>query len=447
MGWFTSNDYIPKIYTPEKAISLQVKSEGSQETKSLTLRQFVEANCPSLLAEYRPAWWLHSGHLQTVYCVTGDFSKIDTVQYERVLLRVADGGTLGLDFTPLTKEKTLPDDTPIVVILHGLTGGSYESYVRSVLSIACAPKENGGLGYRGVVVNFRGCADVPVTSPRFYSAGTTEDCATALLYLSQKFPKARLVGVGFSLGANVMAKYLEEEGEMSRLASGCVLGCPWNLVKNSDHLEEGFFSRHVYSKAMARNLVALLSKNLDDLNKAGPSAITPHLSFLLSGKSMLLRDCDEHMVRLVGGPSPPFPFQTARAYYDWASTHKDLDKVRVPLLGINADDDPIVMDTPTDIHGEGWAAIAVTHGGGHLGWFEAGKTLGTVEKWIRKPILEWVRATAEDLVVGPSKAREVEVVDGFTREVGRIQIAYKVVGTGGTVDSSKSTAGGLLAGL
>lgn len=60
-------------------------------------------------------------------------------------------------------------------MLHGLTGGLYiytmairpdltfpvlgsqESYVRGVLAPAVAPVDRGGLGYRAVVVNFRGC--------------------------------------------------------------------------------------------------------------------------------------------------------------------------------------------------------------------------------------------------------------------------------------------------
>ena len=36
--------------------------------------------------------------------------------------------------------------------------GSHESYVRAILSRACAPVEEGGLGFRAAVINFRGCA-------------------------------------------------------------------------------------------------------------------------------------------------------------------------------------------------------------------------------------------------------------------------------------------------
>lgn len=89
----------------------------------------------------------------------------------------------GLDFAPPETERRLRDDTPVVVVTHGLTGGTYsplhgseglylaissgshESYVRAVLAPVCRPREEGGLGYRAIVVNFRGCEhfDVIVT--------------------------------------------------------------------------------------------------------------------------------------------------------------------------------------------------------------------------------------------------------------------------------------------
>ena len=43
--------------------------------------------------------------------------------------------------------------------------GSHESYVRAILAPAVTPKSEGGLGFRGVVVNFRGCKDISITSP------------------------------------------------------------------------------------------------------------------------------------------------------------------------------------------------------------------------------------------------------------------------------------------
>lgn len=76
----------------------------------------------------------------------------------------------------------------------------------------------------GLIVTVSG-AGVELTSIQFYSGGYTDDLRRALLYLSNKFPRAKLLGMGFSLGANVMTCYLGEEGAKSKLTSACVLAC------------------------------------------------------------------------------------------------------------------------------------------------------------------------------------------------------------------------------
>lgn len=58
----------------------------------------------------------------------------------------------GLDFTPKMFD-TMSKDTPTIVVCHGLTGGSHESYVRNILAWVIKPKVDGGLGGRAVVIN------------------------------------------------------------------------------------------------------------------------------------------------------------------------------------------------------------------------------------------------------------------------------------------------------
>jgi len=61
-----------------------------------------------------------------------------------------------------------------------------------------------------------------------------------------------------------------------------------------------------------------------------------------------LKDVDQAMTRFIGASSPPFPFESADAYYVWASSHHELPKIRVPFLPINAADDPIVGFVPSE---------------------------------------------------------------------------------------------------
>jgi predicted alpha/beta-fold hydrolase len=52
----------------------------------------------------------------------------------------------------------------------------------------------------------------------------------ALMYLKHIYPNAPLLGVGFSLGANVLTRYLAEDGIHSRLIAGCALACVGDVL-------------------------------------------------------------------------------------------------------------------------------------------------------------------------------------------------------------------------
>ncbi|KAI0065353.1 AB-hydrolase YheT [Artomyces pyxidatus] len=443
-----SGSHIPKIFWATTPAYVPLKQRNGQDPAEKTsLRALLQSHCPSLFQKFRPAWWLSSGHLQTGYAVVGDFSKVDKVVYDRTLLELKDGGTLGLDFTPPASERVLDDETPIIVALHGLTGGSHESYVRAILAPAVTPVAEGGLGYRGVVMNFRGCAGVPLSSPQLYSAGHTDDVRQAIMYLTYKYPKAPILGVGFSLGANVLTRYIAEEGDACRLISGCALGCPWNLSKNGHLLHDHWLQRHVYSKGMGSNLKRLTSKHLKSIAKFPDSPLAQTIPELLSRNPILLVEFDSLVTRVAGGSSPPFPFPTADAYYVWASTHHILQDIHIPFLAINSEDDPIVQEVPTDAIGSKWVTIATTTGGGHLGWFEAtGSFSGEVKRWVRKPVLEWMKATTEQITLDHIESKPLVVIDGWITEPGKEHLGCRVIGEGGRVEGVEGQES-LLAGL
>jgi len=87
--------------------------------------------------------------------------------------------------------------------------------------------------------------------------------------------------------------------------------------------------------------------------------------------------------------------------------------------------------------------MVTTRHGGHLGWFEGnGKP---PQRWVRKPVVEWLKAVGEDLVdVRKGKPAESYWKDGFIREKGCDAIGYKVLEEHAV---AKDRAAGLLAGL
>ena len=79
------------------------------------------------------------------------------------------------------------------------------------------------------------------------------------MYISKLYPDAPLLGIGFSLGANVLTRYLAQEGEQSRLAAGCVLGCVSRTpdARSTHFAEFAPTDSHGTSSRIAKGLLAL----------------------------------------------------------------------------------------------------------------------------------------------------------------------------------------------
>ncbi|KIK62966.1 hypothetical protein GYMLUDRAFT_41265 [Collybiopsis luxurians FD-317 M1] len=431
----------PLIHFAPKTAQIPLKKSGSKEGASESLRNLVQDKCPSLFTPFEPTWWLNNGHIQTTFSVFADISKVDSVWYRRQNLRLVDGGTLGLDFAPID-DSGLSDDTPIVVILHGLTGGSYEPYIKSVLTHIIKPKEKGGLGYRAVVPHSRGCGGVPITSTKFYSAGGTDDFRQALIYISHRYPRAILLGLAFSLGSNIMTRYMSEEGEKCRLSSAAVLANPWDLAANSDILSGTFIGRNVYNNALGTNLMNVAKQHHKALMVDPSLPIAKALAPLMSVSQMTLTNFDQVFLSQVGGPPPKFPYKTVNEYYNAMSSHESVGGVTVPYLAINSADDPVVQYVPMDGAGNGYAVMVLTSGGGHLGWLNdsSGKS-----RWTTEPVLEWLSLMGELVACKTGSERGHKIVlgkDGFLRnEGGDEELGCKECEGGGLINGNAGVEG------
>lgn len=153
--------------------------------------------------------------------------------YERELLKLSDGGQITLQVINHSEQ------AGIVCIVPGLTGHGDELYVKNTAQAALDE------GYNVIVINHRGGSKTPITSSKMYCAGSSWDLKEAIHGIKKLYPNQKLYGVGFSLGANIMGKYMAEEGLNAELESAsCVCG-PMDLQLSSQHLEGhmgGFFS-------------------------------------------------------------------------------------------------------------------------------------------------------------------------------------------------------------
>lgn len=113
-----------------------------------------------------------------------------------------------------------PIKQPVVVILHGLNNDASFGYMRSLMR-SCTDR-----GWIACGFNFRGCGHVKLTTPRGYNAGYTGDLRSIIQKIQSRLAdpdNTPVFLVGNSLGANIMTKYLGEEGYSNTLPK-CVKG-------------------------------------------------------------------------------------------------------------------------------------------------------------------------------------------------------------------------------
>ncbi|KAD6119377.1 hypothetical protein E3N88_10648 [Mikania micrantha] len=333
----------------------------------------VASKCRLLHGRYMATPWLSSPHVQTTFL--NFHGRPPAVEYRRKLFHASDGGTFALDWLKscdVLGDSTYVDDkTPIVIVIPGLTSDSSSAYLKH-LAFSTAKR-----GWNVVICNHRGLGGISVTSDCFYNAGWTNDIRDAINHLHNEYPNTPLFAVGTSIGANILVKYLGEYGEDIPIAGAAAICSPWDLLIGSK-----FIVRRTVQKFYDRALTVGL-QGYAQLHQTLFSRLADWDGIV---KSRTIRDFDNYATRLVG------KFETVDTYYRHCSSAQYVTKVKIPLLCINALDDPVCTSEaiPWDeCRANKNIVLAVTLHGGHLAFFEG----------LTGSSLWWVRAVNEFLGV------------------------------------------------
>ncbi|KAF7090229.1 hypothetical protein CFC21_093014 [Triticum aestivum] len=288
-------------------------------------------------------------HVETIFAA---FTRsLPTVAFRRECLRTPDDGAVALDWVS-GDDRALPGDAPVLILLPGLTGGSQDTYVRHMLLRARSK------GWRVVVFNSRGCANSPVTTAKFYSASFTGDLRQVVDHVLTRYPQSNIYAAGWSLGANILVRYLGEETDKCSL-SGAVSMCnPFNLVIADEDFHKGF--NNIYDRALANSLRAIFKKHALLFEGLDGEYDIPK-----AANAKTVRDFDEGLTRV------SFGFRSVDDYYSNSSSSDSIKNVSIPLLCIQADNDPIAPSRGIpreDIKANPNCLLIVTPEGGHLGW-------------------------------------------------------------------------------
>nr|XP_043626809.1 uncharacterized protein LOC122598278 isoform X2 [Erigeron canadensis] len=159
-------------------------------------------------------------------------AQAEAISYQRICINAAnDGGVISLDWPSALDLEDLNNglDTTVLIVPGMNTLGSTDVHVLSLVSLflkqGCFP----------LVMNPRGCARSPLTTPRLFTPADTDDISTTIRFINRARSCTTLMAVALGYGANMLTKYLALVGDDTPLTSAVCLDNPFHLKHPALH--------------------------------------------------------------------------------------------------------------------------------------------------------------------------------------------------------------------
>ncbi len=313
-----------------------------------------------LNSTYRAPLWLPGGHVQTIYPAL--FRRIPAVASRAERLELADGDFIDLEWSGNGGPR-------LAILLHGLEADLKAGYIRGMAAALIRR------GWDVLTWNFRGCGGEPNRLLRMYHSGATEDVHLVVSHALASHPARSIDLVGFSVGGNLLLKYLgERPAELpQRLHRAVAFSVPCDLACSSRRL--ALSSNRIY---MERFLIAMRAKI-----RAKNAMFSDHLDLTGLDRMRTFREFDDRYT------APLHGFRDAEDYWARSSSRQFLPHIRLPTLLISAANDPFLG--PGCYPREEAADSACFHfecpaTGGHVGF----PTFGGGEYWSETRAVEFL---------------------------------------------------------
>ncbi len=307
---------------------------------------------------YRPGFLYRNARMATTLPTL--LRRVNGVVFVREHMKTNDDDFIDLDCWWQGSAST-------VVLCHGLEGNAHRQYM---LGMARA---FGSRGWNVVAYNFRGCSGEPNRKSYSYHSGATDDLRQVLAHLEKQGCQARAL-VGFSLGGNLILKYLGEDSGavLPGIKAAVAISVPVNLAETTKLLAQP--GNWPYSKRFLRKLSAKI------VEKAPLFPDKIDISLLSGVKS--LKDFDDAYTAPLSG------FASADDYYSQCSALQFLPSIKTPSLLLSALNDPFLGpgSYPREIaQASEFFHLETPQHGGHVGFHLPGG-----EYWSEKRAVEFV---------------------------------------------------------
>ncbi|GEQ85028.1 alpha/beta hydrolase [Patiriisocius marinistellae] len=306
---------------------------------------------PVIKSPYKAKALFKNGHFATIY--SAKLRPFPFLEQKRQRLELKDGDFIDIDWSlaKVSEEKT----TKLAILLHGLEGNAQRTYIKGQGKILV---EN---GWDVAAMNHRGCSGEENRLYLSYNSGRTEDLDELIQHILANHKYDEIALIGFSLGGNVILKYLgEREDAPKEIKSAVGVSVPLYLRGALEQLIKP--ENVVYSQTFINDLRKKYKRKMPYFPDAMNAEELKQIKNLL--------EFDNRYTAKAHG------FKDAYDYYEKSSALQYLPNIKIPILILNAENDSFLSSEcyPFEIakrHKNIYLEVPNT--GGHVGFHQSNK--------------------------------------------------------------------------
>ena len=354
---------------PQQPSQVDCRVHVSQQTHKNQIVGQISPELRGWLTPFVPRAGLSNGHLQTI---VGNFLPrppfaLDTVA-ETVEVDQRDGSRVLCH----CHWQSGRSGRLTVVLVHGLEGSSDSRYIQGIAARAW------NAGFNIVRMNMRNCGGTDALTPTLYHSGLSDDVGAVVRHFAAGCGLERVALVGYSMGGNLVLKLAGEWGKQPPLCAVAAVCPAIDLAAGADALHEPM--NRGYEWKFLRGLKARYARKwaLFPAEYAPPNEIGPIRSIREFDHKIVSRYCD---------------FRDADDYYYRAASARVVDRISVPTLILQAQDDPFIRlfpETRAKLLANPDLRFVETRHGGHCAYL--GRELGDEIHWAEAAVVQFLAA-------------------------------------------------------
>lgn len=273
---------------------------------------------PNIPSPYRAKGLFKNGHFSTIF--SAKLRPVPSVLQKRTRLELSDGDFVDVDWSYAT---TYSEEKKVAILLHGLEGNAQRVYMQG------HAKRLTEAGWDVAAMNHRGCSGEENRLYISYNSGRTNDLSELIAHIIAEATYQEISLVGFSLGGNLLLKYLGEEKTIPKeIKSGIAVSAPLHLAGSLEQLEQR--QNWVYRTSFLLDLRAKYKRKMKRFPKQMNAAELRKVQSLLDFDNLYT--------------APAHGFRDAAHYYEESSSLPFLEHIDIPVLILNALNDSFLSE-------------------------------------------------------------------------------------------------------